>query len=86
MQLISTPDYPPMFSEAGPQVTTVPIYMRLREHHCVSPQEPIDCGGSDDGFDDGMKTAYYPSMRMMRESGVGTACMVRLARSDRVLR
>jgi hypothetical protein len=71
MSLISTPDYPPAFSEHSPHVSTVPVYMRLREHHCISPQLPADIGGSDSGLNDGFETAYFPPMNFHRdENGV----------------
>jgi hypothetical protein len=70
MRLMTTPDYPPEFSESSTHVTTVPIYMRLREHHCHSPQTPVGCGGLQNGFDDGLQNAYFPTM-LMQENAAG---------------
>jgi hypothetical protein len=69
-----TPHRPPNFGEGCPQVTTVPLFMRLREHHCINPQYPIRTGtlpyqGKVDGFDDGLENAWLPPIRMS-ESGV----------------
>ncbi|KAG1724845.1 hypothetical protein EDB19DRAFT_292268 [Suillus lakei] len=50
---------PPTCSNAqGIHTTTAlpkccPLFMRLREYHCVDPQDAVPCGGADDGFDDG---------------------------------
>ncbi|OJA11864.1 hypothetical protein AZE42_03276 [Rhizopogon vesiculosus] len=35
-----------------------PLLMRLREYHCIDPQDPVPTGGANDGFDDG-KLAFY---------------------------
>jgi len=71
MELVSTPDYPPTFSEKAPRVSTVPVYMRIREHHCISPQTPVDVGGFQHGIDDELGSAYFPPMQM-NGSGVCT--------------
>jgi hypothetical protein len=35
--------------------------MRLKEHHCISPQEPVPAGGpEDDLVDDGIRNAWFP--------------------------
>ena len=34
--------------------------MRLKEHHCISPQTPVPAGGSeDDALDDGIRNAWF---------------------------
>ena len=38
--------------------------MRIREHHCISPQDPIGSGGRYDGFDDGLQNAYFPNVTL----------------------
>jgi hypothetical protein len=63
MMLVGTLNYPQDFSERAPFVSTVPLYMRLQEHHCISPQVPLPCGGEHDGFDDGLFNAYFPRIR-----------------------
>jgi hypothetical protein len=63
MMLIGTLNYPQDFSKRAPFVSTVPLYMRLQEHHCISPQVPLPCGGEHDGFDDGLFNAYFPRIR-----------------------
>jgi hypothetical protein len=68
MQLVSTAEYPPTFSESNPHVSTVPIYMRIREHHCISPQLPAGIGGAADGFDDGFKDAYFPPLNYQQNA------------------
>lgn len=69
MNLIMTPDRPATFGEGSPQLTTVPLFMRLREHHCISPAKPVATGGRHDGFDDGLCNAWFPKTHM-RESEV----------------
>jgi hypothetical protein len=69
MSLMGTVQRPPMFGEGDPQITTVPLYMRLREHHCINPQYPVLTGGRHNGFDDGLENAWLPPVRM-RESNV----------------
>ena len=34
--------------------------MRLQEHYCIAPNEPISWGGQGDNFDDGLLNAYFP--------------------------
>ena len=37
-----------------------PVYLQLREHHCISPTEPVPCGGNPDDNDDGINNAWLP--------------------------
>ena len=37
-----------------------PVYLQLREHHCVSPTEPAPCGGNPIDNDDGINNAWLP--------------------------
>ncbi|KAH9950972.1 hypothetical protein B0H21DRAFT_776357 [Amylocystis lapponica] len=66
--LVTSTKFPTSFSEQNPRLTTVPVYMRLREHHCINPEMPTLPGGSRDGFDDGVRNAWFPSISM-RETG-----------------
>ena len=63
------PHRPPNFGEGNPHITTVPLFMRLREHHCISPQEPIAVGGENDGFDDGLPYAWMPKIHVKERAG-----------------
>jgi hypothetical protein len=69
MGLMGAVQRPPMFGEGNIQITTVPLYMRLREHHCINPEFPVLTGGRRNGFDDGLENAWLPPVRM-RESNV----------------
>lgn len=60
---------PGRFGEGDPHVTTVPVFMRLREHHCISPQVPIPAGGRGDGFDDGLHNAWMPKIHIRETQG-----------------
>ena len=71
MGLVVTAHRPPGFGEGNPQITTVPLFMRLREHHCINPESPVRVGGRRNGFDDGLENAWLPPLRM-RESDVCT--------------
>ncbi|KAG1769178.1 kinase-like domain-containing protein [Suillus occidentalis] len=49
------------FVRAAPPVTEyTSSIMRLREYHCVDPEDPVPTGGADDGFDDGISDAWLP--------------------------
>lgn len=39
--------------------------MRLKEHHCISPQRPVPAGGQDDSsLDDGICNAWFPPVEL----------------------
>lgn len=63
MGLIVTAQRPSSFGEGNLHVT-VPLFMRLREHHCIDPQFPIRTGGKGDGFDDGLANGWLPLLRI----------------------
>lgn len=44
-----------------------PIYLQLREHHCISPTEPAPCGGDPNDNDDGINNAWLPPTIEVRE-------------------
>ena len=67
--MMMQPYPPPNFGEANPHITTVPFFMRIREHHCISPQEPIPVGGQNNGFDDGLPYAWMPKLRVTERAG-----------------
>ena len=45
---------------AFPSLAEFPVYVRFREHHCISPEVPVPIGGTNPGFDDGVLNAYLP--------------------------
>ncbi|KAG2066681.1 hypothetical protein BDR04DRAFT_1121022 [Suillus decipiens] len=51
---------PEEFTEQQLFLNAYPLFMRLREYHCVDPQVPVPTGGADDGFDDGISNAWIP--------------------------
>jgi hypothetical protein len=62
----------PTFVPHVPAMTTVPISLRLREHHCINPEQPIQSGGlNTDILDDGITNAWFPSDVNIRESSDG---------------
>lgn len=44
---MQTPQMPPAFSEQSVNLTAAPVFMRLREYHCmdVEPNKPVPSGG-----------------------------------------
>jgi len=44
--------------------------MRLKEHHCISPQKTVPPGGTDeDLFDDGVRNAWFPPISLSQSQG-----------------
>ncbi|KAJ7120066.1 hypothetical protein C8R44DRAFT_877541 [Mycena epipterygia] len=41
--LVTTCDYPPHFDEAYLGTTTVPVFIRIEEHHSLAPHVPMPC-------------------------------------------
>lgn len=54
-----------------PMMATLPISFRLREHHCISPNEPVAHGGQRQRpmMDDGIANAWFPVDSDFVESG-----------------
>ncbi|OAX41019.1 hypothetical protein K503DRAFT_736495 [Rhizopogon vinicolor AM-OR11-026] len=55
------------FNEQRLFLNAAPIFMRLREYHCIDPQVPVPTGGTNDGFDDGIANAWMPNGVQIRE-------------------
>ncbi|KAI9444668.1 hypothetical protein H4582DRAFT_1910428 [Lactarius indigo] len=69
-RLVSNPVYPEQFGESSPFVSTWPFFMRLKEHHCINPQEPVPPGGTyDDLLDDGVRNAWFPTVDLFQSGG-----------------
>ena len=54
---------------AFPSLAEFPVYVRFREHHCISPATPVPTGGTNHGFDDGLLNAYLPKAFEYRHVG-----------------
>lgn len=68
--LLPTMNYPQDFSEMSPFMTTWPVFMRLREHHCINPAVPLLPGGpADDLADDGIQNAWMPAVHCRESDG-----------------
>ncbi|KAJ7122444.1 hypothetical protein C8R44DRAFT_705323 [Mycena epipterygia] len=75
--LVTTRDYPPSFDEAYLGTTTVPLFMRIQEHHSLAPHAPMPCGGAGDGWDDGLAAGYFPpGARILRPDARGITVRV----------
>ncbi|KAJ7133407.1 hypothetical protein C8R44DRAFT_899892 [Mycena epipterygia] len=75
--LVTTRDYPPHFDEAYLGTTTVPVFMRIEEHHSLAPHVPMPCGGARDGWDDGLANGYFPpGARILRPDARGVTVRV----------
>jgi len=69
MSLVTNPNYPEGFGETSPFMSTWPFFMRLKEHHCISPQLPVPAGGNeDDPFDAGIRNAWFPAVNVSLQS------------------
>ncbi len=90
---ITDPHYPAHFGDADVSTSTWPLFMRLKEHHCISPQEPVPAGGpEDDLLDDGVRNAWFPPVnltthrvcrpRLQIRHHPNFACLVRVTRSS----
>lgn len=56
----------------NPFLATVPVYMRLREHHCINPQYPVLTGGTHNGFDEGIRNAWFPLINLQESNDIVT--------------
>ncbi|TFK56903.1 hypothetical protein OE88DRAFT_1650405 [Heliocybe sulcata] len=63
MALATTAQRPPTFLQNDPFITGRPIYMRLREHHCIDPRNPVPVGGAGDDYDDGVTNGWFGPIR-----------------------
>ncbi|KAL4068843.1 hypothetical protein V8B97DRAFT_754883 [Scleroderma yunnanense] len=65
--LFESPDMPSNFSEPSLGVAAVPLFMRLREYHCmdVEPNKPVPAGR----YDDPSFNAWFPSSMTYQEIG-----------------
>ncbi|TFY66405.1 hypothetical protein EVG20_g4681 [Dentipellis fragilis] len=67
--LVPRANFPDGFGEMSPFMSTWPIFMRLKEYHCVSPQVPVQHGGDpDDPLDDGIRNAWFPTVQMLENN------------------
>ncbi|KAI0295023.1 hypothetical protein BC826DRAFT_1104480 [Russula brevipes] len=83
LALATNPNYPEQFGETFPFMSTWPFFMRLKEHHCISPQEPVPHGGSeDDPFDDGIRNAWFPPVDLAMHRGRATSPIAIRARRE----
>ncbi|KAJ7094715.1 hypothetical protein B0H15DRAFT_830610 [Mycena belliarum] len=74
--LVTTHVYPPGFDEGFLGTTTVPLFMRIAEHHSRAPHRPAPAAGAD-----GLATAWFPrGTRIVRDGAGGVA--VRVAGED----
>ncbi|KAI0053416.1 hypothetical protein FA95DRAFT_1579522 [Auriscalpium vulgare] len=69
LRLIQSPHYPEQFGETSPFMSTWPLFMRLKEHHCINPEVPVAAGGGDDLLDDGIRNAWFPPVRVIESRG-----------------
>ena len=63
------------FGENYPFVTTVPVMVRLREHHCIRPAKAVEVPVGDDAdrlFDEGVRNGWLPGRTKFRENGVSS--------------
>jgi hypothetical protein len=74
-RITSTVTLPAGFGESFPFVTTVPIMVRLREHHCIRPARAVEVPVGDNAdwlFDEGVRNGWLPGGTKFREDGVSS--------------
>ena len=74
-RIANTVSLPAGFGESFPFVTTVPVMVRLREHHCVRPARAVEVPVADDAdrlFDEGVRNGWLPGSTKFRENGVSS--------------
>ena len=73
-RLVQSQAFPNDFSASNPFLSVIPVYMNLREHHCINPEFPVGPGGSNDGFDEGLCNGWFPDQRLeeSRDRGIVT--------------
>ena len=74
-RMANTVTPPAGFGESSPFVTTVPVMVRLREHHCIRPARAVEVpvgDGSDRLFDEGVRNGWLPGGIKFREDGVSS--------------
>ena len=74
-RIANTVSLPTEFGESFPFVTTVPVMVRLREHHCIRPAKAVDVPEGDEPdelFDEGVRNGWLPGGTKFREDGVSS--------------
>ncbi|KAF9237060.1 hypothetical protein BU15DRAFT_49217 [Melanogaster broomeanus] len=68
--LMQTPEMPASFDEQTIGLAAAPVFMRLREYHCmdVEPHQPIPGGGKDGAG--GIQNAWFPNSMRYQEVSV----------------
>lgn len=80
--IANTVTLPAEFGESFPFVTTVPVMVRLREHHCIRPARAVEVPIGDDAdrlFDEGVRNGWLPGGVKFREDGVSSVLIFSLA-------
>jgi len=69
--LVTSTEFPQNFSIMNPRLMTSPLYMRLREHHCINPMQPVGPGlpQFDGDIDEGICNAWFPKMSITEHGG-----------------
>ncbi|KDQ53675.1 hypothetical protein JAAARDRAFT_61082 [Jaapia argillacea MUCL 33604] len=72
MDLVRTANMPPAFTQTDPFVNGRPVYMRIQEHHCISPNTPYPFANADEH---GINNAWFPTWRSLQEGNKGRLTM-----------
>ena len=78
-RIANTVALPAGFGESFPFVTTVPVMVRLREHHCIRPARAVEVPVGDDAdrlFDEGVRNGWLPGSTKFRENGVSPVRLI----------
>lgn len=85
LRIASNASFPSDFGEHFPFVTTVPVMVRLREHHCIRPMQIVDVPlgeGATEAerlLDEGVRNGWLPDWVKLRETGVKIQNLVYIA-------
>lgn len=85
--VMANPQMPAGFNEHMLGATPEPIFMRLREYHCmdVAPNEPAPRGSSPFELDDGVHNAWFPDQMVYSEHLVCISVLVHRSSHSHIL-
>lgn len=69
--LVTSQEFPESFSIMNPRLMTSPLYMRLREHHCINPMQPVGAAlpQFEGDTDEGICNGWFPKMSLTEHGG-----------------
>ncbi|KAH9830428.1 uncharacterized protein C8Q71DRAFT_886156 [Rhodofomes roseus] len=70
-ELVRSTEFPQTFSIMNPRLMTSPLYMRLREHHCINPMRPAEPAlpQFEGDIDEGICNAWFSKVSISEHGG-----------------